>query len=62
MNDKKAHEQLKKINAQRNKIGIGGYKDSRRERCKQNEIFNTTMGDLNKERDDQAMKENDDDQ
>ena len=28
MNDKKAHEQLKKLNAQRNAIGVGGYKNA----------------------------------
>lgn len=57
MNDKKAHSQLKKINAQRNAIGTGGYKDSRRIRCEQNEKFNETMNDMNKQSDANKMKE-----
>lgn len=57
MNDKKAHDQLKKINAQRNKIGVGGFKDSRRDSCERHEKFNEVMQQINKDKDMQGLKE-----
>lgn len=57
MNSKKAHEQLKKINSQRNMIGVGGFKNSRRDRCESHEKFNTAMNEMTKLSDDQKMKE-----
>ena len=57
MNSKKAHEKLKDINKQRNAIGIGSYKDSRRRKCEQHEIFNKAMVDLNKSTDEAKLKE-----
>lgn len=47
MNSKKAHEQLKKINAQRNAIGVGGFKDSRRSKCDRHDKFNTAITEMN---------------
>lgn len=61
MNDKSAHKKLKEINKQRNTIGIGGFKDSRRSKCEQHETFNTAMVDMNKLSDDNKMKEIDND-
>ena len=61
MNDKQAHEKLKKINSDRNKIGVGGYRDSRRERCNRHEKFNETMNELNKASDESKLKESDND-
>lgn len=57
MTDKKAHEQIKQINKQRNTIGVGGYKDSRRTRCEQHEKFNTAINEMNKLSDEQKMKD-----
>ncbi len=57
MNDKKAHEALKKINSQRNAIGVGGYKDSRRQKCEGHEKFNTAMNEMNVISDKQKIKE-----
>lgn len=57
MNNKSAHNKLKDINKQRNTIGVGGYKDSRRTRCEQNEKFNTAMNEMNKLSDENKMKE-----
>jgi hypothetical protein len=56
MNDKTAHAALKKINDQRNKIGVGGYKDSRRDKCERHEKFNETMNEMNKISDTEKMK------
>ena len=56
MNDKKAHEALKKINAQRNLIGVGGYRDSRRARCDEHEKLNTAMVEINKLSDEARLK------
>ena len=61
MNDKKAHAALVKLNKQRNAIGVGGYKDSRRVRCEQNEKFNTAITDMNKISDAAKLKEIDND-
>lgn len=61
MNDKKAHKQLKDINTQRNTIGVGGYKNSRRDRNDRHEKFNETMKEMNKQSDDQKMKDVDHD-
>lgn len=57
LTDKSAHEKLKDINKQRNTIGVGGFKDSRRTRCNQNEKFNTAITEINKLSDEQKMKE-----
>lgn len=57
MNSKQAHEKLKQINKQRNAIGVGGYKDSRRIRSEQHDKFNTAMNEMNKLSDDTKMKE-----
>ena len=57
MNDKKAHEALKKINTQRNAIGVGGFKDSRKSRCEQHEKFNTATNEMNKISDEAKLKE-----
>lgn len=57
MSDKKFHEKLKQINKQRNAIGVGGFKDSRRERCERHEKFNEAMVEMNKASDDSKMKE-----
>lgn len=59
MNDKQAHAKLKKINADRNKIGVGGYRDSRRDKCERHEKFNETMKEMNKLQDEQRLKEED---
>lgn len=56
MNDKSAHNKLKDINKQRNTIGIGGYKDSRRMRCEGHDKFNTAISEINKLNDDEKMK------
>lgn len=55
MNDKKAHSQLKKINEQRNAIGIGGYKDSRRDKCNRHEKFNEALVEMNKSNDEAKL-------
>ena len=60
MSDKKAHDKIKDINKQRNLIGVGGYRDSRRTRCEQNEKFNTAMGEMNKASDEIKLKEAED--
>lgn len=57
MNDKSAHDKLKDINKQRNTIGVGGFKNSRRDRCEQHERFNGAMNEMNKLSDDSKMKE-----
>ena len=56
MNDKRAHAQLKQINKQRNLIGVGGFRDSRRTRCEQHETFNEAMGESIKLSDAARMK------
>lgn len=61
MNDKKAHQQLKKINVERNAIGVGGYKNSRRTKCEHHEKFNTAINEMNKAADEQKIKELEDD-
>jgi hypothetical protein len=48
MNSKQAHAQLKKINAQRNAIGVGGYKNSRRTQCDRHEELNESLNEINK--------------
>lgn len=58
MNDKKAHDQLKKINSQRNLIGVGGYKNSRRDKNDNHDKFNTAMGEMNKLSEEQKVKDN----
>ena len=60
MSEKKAHEALKKINAQRNLIGVGGYRDSRRARCDEHEKLNTAMNEMNKASDDVKMEQDND--
>ena len=57
VNDKSAHDALKKINAQRNAVGVGGYKDSRRQKCEQHEKFNTAINEMNVISDKQKIKE-----
>lgn len=56
MNSKQAHKKLKEINKQRNTIGVGGYKNSRRTRCEQHEKFNTAMSEMNTLQDEERMK------
>ena len=60
MSEKKSHEALKKINAQRNLIGVGGYRDSRRARCDENEKLNTAMNEINQASDKVKMEQDDD--
>ena len=60
MNAKKAHEALKKINAQRNLIGVGGYRDSRRARCDEHENLNTAMNEINEASDKVKMEQDND--
>lgn len=60
MNDKKAHAQLKKINSERNLIGVGGYRDSRRIRSEQNEKLNTAITEMNKATDELKIQESED--
>ena len=60
MSEKKAHEALKKINAQRNLIGVGGYRDSRRARCDEHEKLNTAMNEINSASDKVKMEQDDD--
>ena len=57
MNSKQAHAKLKEINKQRNTIGVGGYKNSRRDKCNGHEKFNTAMNEMEKLSDDTKMKE-----
>ncbi len=57
MNDKQAHNALKKINAQRNVIGTGGYRDSRKAKVERHETLNTAITELNKVSDQQKLKE-----
>lgn len=57
MNDKTAHAKLKKINEERNKIGVGAYKNSRRDRNERHETFNESMTEMRKISDEQALKE-----
>ena len=57
LTDKKAHATLKKINSERNLIGVGGYRNSRRTRCEQNETFNKAMGEANKAADEVKLKD-----
>ncbi len=57
MNDKTAHAQLKKLNAQRNAIGVGGYKDSRRAKVERHEEFSKSMNEIKKISDQNKMKE-----
>ncbi len=61
MNDKQAHDKLREINKQRNTIGVGGYEDSRRNKCGQHEKFNTAMKEMSKISDEQRMREADND-
>lgn len=56
MNDKKAHSKLKEINKQRNTIGVGGFKNSRRDRCEQHEKFNGAMNEMAELSDKEKMK------
>lgn len=60
MNDKQAHKKLKEINSQKNTIGVGAFKNSRRDRNDFHEKFNETMQEMNKEFDEQRMKEKSD--
>lgn len=60
MNDKKAKEKLKEINKQRNLIGVGGFRDSRRTRCEENEKLNTALNDINKASDKVKMEADND--
>ena len=48
MTNDKAHAELKKINAQRNAIGVGGYKDSRRDKCEKYEDLKDSLNEINK--------------
>jgi len=57
MNSTKVHERLKEINKQRNAIGVGGFKDSRRTRCEQHEKFNTAISEITKLSDESKIKE-----
>ena len=57
MNDKQAHAKLKEINRQRNEIGVGGYRNHRREKNERHEKFNDTMGQMTKEQDLSKLKE-----
>ena len=56
MNSKQAHKKLKEINTQRNLIGVGGFKDSRRTRCEQNEKLNTAITEINQATDKAKME------
>ncbi len=56
MNNKSAHNKLKEINKQRNTIGVGGYKNSRRTRCEGHEKFNTAISEMGKLSDETRMK------
>ena len=60
MSEKKAHEALKKVNAQRNLIGVGGYRDSRRARCDEHEKLNTAMNEINDASDKVKMEQDND--
>ena len=60
LTNKSAHEALKKINAQRNLIGVGGYRDSRRTRCDEHEKLNTAMNEINDASDKVKMEQDDD--
>lgn len=57
MNSKQAHNKLREINKQRNTIGVGGFKDSRRSKCERHEKFNEAMGEMTKQSDASKMKE-----
>lgn len=57
LTDKKAHAQLKALDKQRNAIGVGGYKDSRRSKCEQHETFNKAMTEMNKLSDESKLEE-----
>jgi len=46
MNDRQAKEKLRDIDRQRNLIGVGGYKNSRRTRNERHESFCKTMKDI----------------
>lgn len=61
MNNKSAHNKLKEINKQRNAIGVGRYKDSRRTKCESHEKFNEAMNEMEKLSDESKMKEMDND-
>lgn len=56
MNSKQAHNKLKEINAQRNAIGTGAYKNSRRDRCESHEKFNGAMVEMNELSDKEKLK------
>lgn len=43
MNDKQAHNKLKKIQE-----SVNSYKNSRRERCNSHKIFSETINEINK--------------
>lgn len=58
MNNKSAHQKLKDINSQRNKIGVGGFKNSLRDRQERHEKFNETMVEMNKQSDEMKMEAN----
>jgi hypothetical protein len=60
LTNKSAHEALKKINAQRNLIGVGGYRDSRRARCDEHEKLNTAMNEINSASDKVKMESDND--
>ena len=46
MNDSKAHEKLKEINRQRNVIGVGGYRNSKRDKNERHEKFCKMMNEV----------------
>lgn len=48
MNNKKAHEKLKEINAMRNNNGVGGFKDSRRLKNERHQKFNDVLVEMSK--------------
>lgn len=56
MNDEQARKQLKEIERQRNLIGVGGYKSSRRERNDRHETFCKTMKDIEAQNDKRKLK------
>lgn len=57
MNDKQAHSALKKLEAQRKAVGIGGYRDSRKDKVERHEKFNEAITEINKISDESKMKE-----
>lgn len=47
MNSEQAHKKLKEIERQRNLIGVGGYRNAKRDKNNRHESFSKTISEMN---------------